>query len=129
MARTSSVCSNFKTHEKSPSLIVLLKKRNLKLQTTGDPHQAGVFPIFRKIQKRKTRCVKKGSSTPEKRNISNSSNIQPRRISLFAALHHLSRIGKMNTFMLGAYDTRSTSYSIFASSSFATYGHLLDQAS
>ena len=43
---------------------------------------------------------KKGSSTPEKRNTSYSSNIQPRRISSFAALHNSLRIDKLNTYML-----------------------------
>ena len=39
-----------------------------------------------------SRCAtKKSVSTPEKRNISYASNIQPRRISSFAALHTLSR--------------------------------------
>ena len=129
LVRTNSVCSNFKKYEKSPSLIVLLKKLNLKLQTIGDPHLAGVFPIFRKIQKRKSRCAtKKGSSTPEKQNISYSSNFQPRRISSFSALNNLSRVGKLNMYILRAYDMRSTSYSNTSSSSFATYGHLLYEA-
>ena len=46
--RTSSACSNFKTHEKYPSLIDTSQKQSFKSQATGSPHLAGVSPIFRK---------------------------------------------------------------------------------
>ena len=63
-----------------------------------------VFPIFRKIQKHKSRSATKRVSLIvvqlQKSGTSYSSNIQPRRISSFAALHNLSRIGKLNTYML-----------------------------
>ena len=39
---TSIAYSNFKTLEKDPPIATSKKKRNFKLQTTGDPHQAGV---------------------------------------------------------------------------------------
>ena len=56
------------------------------------PHQAGVNPIFSEnTEAAESVRDEKGSSTPEKRNISYSSNIQPRRVSSFAALYTLSR--------------------------------------
>ena len=39
---TSIACSNFETLEKDPPIATSQEKQNFQLQTTGEPHQAGV---------------------------------------------------------------------------------------
>ena len=75
----------------APTQLSLPASIYLTLCATVVPHQAGIFPIFSEnTETEESVRDEKGKFNFRKRNTSFSSNIQPRRISSFAALHNLS---------------------------------------